>query len=181
MSDFENENPELALIEENSSCGQNSLNQNLLNNIDENEIQQEKASIYDVEMSGSEAKLSENEALMDSNELQIVCTSETNGEEEEIVKSYELPMTEDLFEQCNTSILPYKRKIHPLGPLSSELLKRVRERASISNISKFNSAFHRPCGSLEDEKSKENQRNDSNEIVEWGINSALLESFLAEK
>jgi len=88
MSDFENENPELALIEENSSCGQNSLSQNELNNIDENEIEQEKASIYDVEMSGSEAKLSENEALMDSNEIQIVCTSETNEEEEEIVKRF---------------------------------------------------------------------------------------------
>lgn len=88
MSDFENENQELALIEENSSCGQNSLSQIMLNNIDEDEIELEKTSIYDVEMSGSEAKLSENEALMDSNEIQIVCTSETNGEEEEIVRRF---------------------------------------------------------------------------------------------
>ncbi|KAL7071156.1 hypothetical protein ACQ4LE_009409 [Meloidogyne hapla] len=174
MSDFEDENQEFATIEENSSTGQNSLNQ--LNEIDENE-EQEKNSIYDVQMSGSEAPINENKTQMDSNEVQIVCTSEAN--EEEAVERYELPLTDDFFEQCNSTFIPYKRK-HPLGPLSSELLKLVRERSSMSNMSKFHAAFNRSPGYFEDEMRKEMERNDSNGIVEWGVNSSLLEYFLSE-
>ena len=85
-------------------------------------------------------------------------------------------MTEDLFENCNETIKPYKRRVHPLGPLSSELLKHIRKRSSMSNMIKFSAAYYnQPYGNYEDESNKR-QKNDENGFIEWGVNSDLLES-----
>ncbi|KAF7636628.1 hypothetical protein Mgra_00004024 [Meloidogyne graminicola] len=179
-----NQNQESVNIEENSSSSGHS---GLYPNIEEFEEEQEEDLIYDIEMdedgdqmSEERIQLKEDKFQFDEDKVLIICTSEASGEESDgQYKSYQLPVTEDLFEQCNDTILPYKRK-HQLGPRSSELLKLLRERSSLTNIFKFYSAVNQPLSNLEDDLRKEIQKNEENGVIEWGVNSSLLESFISE-